>query len=103
VTTQDPTRSRALVVPDKLQRVYNYHRATLRELAELLAAAGLSHPDQIEPIHFSRRVSATEAWSFARLYPQLQPGELIEGTEVPRFRDAWALARPDSFQPAATL
>jgi glutamate synthase domain-containing protein 2 len=101
VTTQDPTRSRALVVPDKLQRVYNYHRATLRELAELLAAAGLSHPDEIEPIHFSRRISATEAWSFARLYPQLQPGELIEGTKVPRFRDAWALARADSFQPAA--
>ncbi len=103
VTTQDPTRSRALVVPDKLQRVHNYHRATLRELAELLAAAGLSHPDEIEPIHFSRRVSATEAWSFARLYPQLRPGELIEGTQVPRFRDAWALARPDSFQPAAML
>ena len=38
--------------------------------------------------------------SFAKLYPSLRPGELIEGTEDPRFRDAWAMARADSFQPA---
>jgi hypothetical protein len=25
--------------------------------------------------------------SFAKLYPSLRPGELIEGTEDPRFRD----------------
>ena len=33
VATQDPTRQRALVVPDKMQRVANFHRATLHELA----------------------------------------------------------------------
>ena len=43
VTTQDPLRQRALVVPDKAQRVANFHRNTLHALAELLAAAGLTH------------------------------------------------------------
>jgi len=100
VTTQDPLRNRALVVPDKAERVYNYHRATLHELAELIAAAGLEHPDDIHSVHFSHRISSTEAKSFARLYPELRPGELIEGTEIPRYRDAWAIARADSFQPA---
>ena len=47
VTTQDPSRNRALVVPHKIERVYNYHHATLHALAELLAAAGLDHPQQI--------------------------------------------------------
>ena len=42
VTTQDPTRARALVVPHKIDRVYNYHHATLHALAELLVAAGMS-------------------------------------------------------------
>ena len=42
----------------------------------------------------------TEVLSFAKLYPSLRPGELIEGTSDPRFRDAWAMARADSFQPA---
>ena len=55
VTTQDPIRNRALVVPHKIERVYNYHHATLHALAELLAAAGLEHPQQLRPIHFSQR------------------------------------------------
>jgi hypothetical protein len=97
VSTQDPTRARALVVPHKIERVYNYHRATLQALAELLAAAGLEHPQQLRPIHFSKRSSATEVCTFAQLYPSLRRGELIGGTDDVRFRDAWALARVDSF------
>ncbi len=101
VTTQDPSRNRALVVPHKLERVYNYHHATLHALSELIAAAGLSHPQDIRPVHFSHRLTGTEVMSFARLYPELRPGELLEGTENPRFRDAWAMAQADSFSPVA--
>jgi len=88
VTTQDPARARALVVPHKTERVYNYHRATLHALAELLAAAGLDHPQQVRSIHFSKRSSSTEVLSFAKLYPSLRPGELVDGTSDPRFREA---------------
>ncbi|MBN9579982.1 MAG: FMN-binding glutamate synthase family protein [Afipia sp.] len=102
VATQDPTRSRALVVPDKTLRVANYHRATLHALAELIAAAGLGHPQDIRPIHFSRRISETDVLSFARLYPQLRPGELLDGdVRDRRFARAWALAQADSFAPVA--
>jgi glutamate synthase domain-containing protein 2 len=101
VATQDPTRQRALFVPDKTERVYNFHHYTLHALAELTAAAGFEHPNEMQPIHFSRRVSNTEVMSFARLYPSLRGGELIAGTSDPRFRDAWAMARADSF--SATL
>jgi glutamate synthase domain-containing protein 2 len=100
VTTQDPSRNRALVVPHKTERVYNYHHATLHALAELLAAAGLEHPQDLRPIHFSQRTSTTEVQTFARLYPSLLPGELIDGTSDPRFRDAWMMARAESFAPA---
>jgi glutamate synthase domain-containing protein 2 len=100
VTTQDPSRARALVVPHKIERVYNYHHATLHALAELIAAAGLEHPQQIRSIHFSQRTSTTEVQSFAKLYPSLRPGELIDGTSDPRFREAWAMARAETFSPA---
>ena len=66
VTTQEPSRARALVVPHKTERVYNYHRATLHALAELIAAAGLDHPQDIRPMHFSQRTSTTEVESFAQ-------------------------------------
>ena len=100
VATQDPTRARALYVPLKIDRVHNYHHATLHSLTELIAAAGLEHPQQLRPIHFSQRTSTTQVRSFAQLYPELRPGELLEGTADPRFSDAWRLARADTFQPA---
>ncbi|MGY3619420.1 FMN-binding glutamate synthase family protein [Bradyrhizobium sp. USDA 10063] len=100
VTSQDPIRNRALYVPDKIDRVCSYHHATLHALAELLAAAGLEHPQELRPIHFTQRTSTTEVRTFAELYPTLRPGELLEGTQDRRFRDAWAMARADSFQPA---
>src|SRR6201996_4970875 len=46
VSTQDKVRQRALVVPDKGQRVHNFHRATVEAVGELVAAAGLDHPTQ---------------------------------------------------------
>ena len=98
VTSQDPLRNRALYVPHKIDRVYNYHHNTQHALAELLGAAGLEHPQQLRPIHFSQRSSTTEVSSFARLYPALRPGELLDGTNDRRYVDAWAMARADSFQ-----
>jgi glutamate synthase domain-containing protein 2 len=97
VATQDPTRARALVVADKKERVYNYHEATLHALGELVAAAGLEHPQEIRPIHLSHRISTTEVVSFAQLYRELKPGELLEGTNDPRFHEAWKLAQAESF------
>ena len=98
VTTQDPLRQRALVVPDKAQRVHAFHGNTLRALAELVAAAGLDHPAQIAPRHILRRISSTEVRSLAELHEFLAPGELLAGE--PRqavFRQFWAAARPDRF------
>jgi glutamate synthase domain-containing protein 2 len=103
VATQDRTRQRALVVSDKLERVANFHKATIHSLTELTAAAGLDHPNEFDPRHFSRRVSGNEVMTFAQLYPQLEPGELVLGTNDLRFRDAWAMARADDFRPASNL
>ena len=67
---------------------------------DLVAAAGLEHTKDLRPIHFSQRTSTTDVRTFAQLYPTLRPGELLDGTQDPRFREAWAMARADSFQPA---
>jgi glutamate synthase domain-containing protein 2 len=99
VATQDPVRQRALVVPDKAQRVFNYHKQTTKALAEFVAAAGLSHPREFTVAHFSRRISAHEVVSFADLYPPLAPGALLAGTLDRRFKDAWELADPHCFRP----
>jgi glutamate synthase domain-containing protein 2 len=100
VATQDPVRQRALVVPDKAQRVANFHANTLHALAELLGAAGLTHPGALRPHHIARRISPSEVRLLSAIFPELAPGELLEG----KFRHwvferGWTMARADSFQP----
>jgi len=101
VATQDPLRQRALVVDDKAQRVASFHRNTLRALAEMLAAAGLEHPSQLEPRHLARRVSDTEIRLYSDLHRFLAPGELLaERADSGFYAQMWRLAQPDSFSAA---
>ena len=98
VATQDAVRQRALVVPDKAQRVHRFHANTLHALADMLAAAGLTHPEELGPHHLVRRVSATEIRLFSDLHVFLQPGELLTGLcEHAFYRRNWDLARAESF------
>jgi glutamate synthase domain-containing protein 2 len=98
VTSQDPRRQRAIVVPDKAERVFNFHRNTVEALAELVAAAGLDHPGQLGPQHFLRRGAADRVVSYAQQYETLEPGQLLADPDgAGRYGLAWALARPHSF------
>ncbi len=101
VATQNLTLQRALVVPNKIERVASFHAQTMHALIELTAAAGLDHPSEFNPHQFSRRVSASEVMTFAQLYPPLAPGELLEGARDPRFREAWRMASATDFRPLA--
>ena len=102
VTSQDPLRQRAIVVPDKALRVKNFHANTIHALAELVAAAGLTHPSALGPHHFLRRLSADRVVSFAEQYEMLAPGQLLsDASTSPRYGAAWRMARADSFAPAA--
>ena len=104
VTSQDPMRQRALVVPDKAQRVDNFHRNTLHALAELLEAAGLNHPGDLRPQHIARRISSSEVRLLSALFPTLERGELLRGEfRHDVFRTGWHMAQADSFQPACSI
>ncbi len=98
VATQDPLRQRALAVPDKADRVHHFHRNTLKALSEMLAAAGVEHPDQLGPHHLARRISQTEIKLFSQLHVFLKPGELLSDASAHTFySDSWRLARADRF------
>jgi glutamate synthase domain-containing protein 2 len=99
VATQDPSRGRALHVPDKIERVANFHRATLHVLAELTAAAGLDHPNQLTLDHFRRRMAEGGVASLADLYPALGEGELLRGARDQRLAALWDKASADRFTP----
>ena len=99
VATQDPLRQRALVVPDKAERVFNFHRNTLAALAELVAAAGLDHPSELRPHHLVRRISPHEVRRLSELHDFLQPGDLLDGEAAPAVFRWWPSARAERFTP----
>ncbi|WP_461343913.1 FMN-binding glutamate synthase family protein [Brevundimonas sp. GN22] len=98
VATQDPSRQRALVVPDKAQRVATYHNSTMHALAEMLAAAGIAKPEDLGPQHLVRRISQSEIRLYSQIHTFLKPGELLEqGEQHPFYGLSWKLADAHSF------
>ncbi len=101
VTTQDDQRARALVVPSKAERVYQYHRSTLIALQELVQAAGLDDPARLTAAHIVRRSSEQSVKLLANLLPFVKPGELLSGESTQQvFRMYWPMAQASSFQVA---
>ena len=107
VTTQDPQRARALVVPDKAERVWRFHENTLEALKELVQAAGLQHPNEITARHIVRRVSDQDVKLLANLLPFLKPGALLAAmrgdSDWPHnvYRFYWPMAQSGSWQTVA--
>ena len=99
VATQDAELQKALDVPDKSERVYNFHRNTIRALKEVVQAAGFDHPSQLEPSHLYQRQGPTAVQSYSEVYHFLKPGELLDGTDNPRFKKFWKMASANSFGP----
>lgn len=98
VATQDPVRQRALVVPDKAERVHHFHRNTLHALQELLQAAGLHHPAELRPHHIVRKVSPHQVQLLSDLLQYLQPGDLLAGNyRYPIYEKWWPIASSQSF------
>lgn len=102
VATQDRLRQRSLVVPDKSQRVANFHRNTLRALGDLVGAAGFEHPRQLQPWHIQVRQKNGDVLPADKAFPVLPAGCLRDDGETgdSDYDTPWRLARADSFAPA---
>ncbi len=101
VTTQDPVRQQALVVPDKATRVANFHKNTLHALMELVQAAGLKHPSEITTHHIVRRLDDNQVSLLSNLVLRVEPGALLGPLDKQHkvFQNYWPLASTQSFQP----
>ncbi len=100
VATQDPLRARALVVADKSERVWRFHRNTLHALAELSGAAGLPHPCYFQPHHLLMRENDRDMVTGQDVYPYLPEGFLLREEDVGfGYLERWRRANAESFTP----
>ncbi|WP_405138208.1 FMN-binding glutamate synthase family protein [Nocardia sp. NBC_01388] len=102
VATQDPRRARALDVPDKSERVFKYHQATVAQAVQIIASMGVSDLHELTPQLLRKKVSPTEQRSFAELYEWLAPEQLVKEPPATWAGD-WAAADADSFRPRAVV
>lgn len=100
VATQDPRRSRAVVVEDKGPRVTRYQQATVRSAMELLASMGLESFADLGPHHVLRRIDPARVMTYEDLYIWLEDGELLRGTEHPDWARDWDIADAQRFHGA---
>ncbi|QYA27250.1 FMN-binding glutamate synthase family protein [Gramella sp. MT6] len=69
VTTQNKALVKGLVVDDKAPRVKRYHEATIHSFLELIAAAGLNGPEELNRSHISKRVGMYNVQTYDEIYP----------------------------------
>ncbi|ENV05648.1 hypothetical protein F967_01751 [Acinetobacter sp. CIP 102637] len=78
VATQDKDRQKAIDVPSKAERVFNFHKNTLHALSEMIAAAGLRHPSDIKAHHLAQRLNDREIKNYAQIHFFLKENELLQ-------------------------
>jgi hypothetical protein len=75
----------------------------MEALAQLIAAAGMTHPSQLRPRHLVRRISENQVKLASALLPYLEKGELLDPSQLSRlppvFGQYWPMAQAESFDP----
>lgn len=98
VATQDPRLVKGLVPEEKSIRVARFQHETVKSAMELMASAGICHPNEVDRHVVSMRVDRTKIQTFAETYPELENGSLLNENTVPEsFRAFWRKATAASF------
>jgi glutamate synthase domain-containing protein 2 len=98
IATQDPLRQKAIVVPNKAERVASFQRNTVHALADLIAASGISHPSALRPHHLARRTGNGNFKLFSQLLTYIDNGSLLNGSvEDDLYVSSWRMAQAASF------
>ena len=87
----DPKRYRVIDVEERADRVYNFQKNTRFALKELLEAAGLNHPNDLNRRHIVRRLSASQIKLADQIYPKVEHRALLRGEKVEDVRLSFLL------------
>lgn len=105
VATQNPNLYKGLVVSDKSQRVYSFHKKTVHAAVDILSSSGISKPQELNRTHIFRRVSQQEVKRYDQVFPMVNPKCFVdEGTEntIPkRYEIDFAESSMDTFKPVS--
>lgn len=98
VATQNPELMKGLVPEEKSIRVARFQHETVKAAIDLMASAGLDHPDKVNRDMVSTRVERNVVETFAQTFPELDKGCLLHENTVPKaFLYFWKRATTERF------
>jgi hypothetical protein len=103
VATQNQELAKGLVVSDKSKRVYAYHRETMARLLEIVGAAGLESPSELNRTHVYRRINQYKVRRYDEIFAYNDVGSLLNEPYPARFEQQMREADADSFLPTSYI
>lgn len=86
IATQNAERYNALDYEEKGDRVYKFHSAIIKNLTELVGAAGLHSISEVKPHHINTRVSENVVEHLGQRYEYIAQNSLLNDNTLPQ---AW--------------
>ncbi len=84
VATQDEQLMKGLVPEEKSIRVANFQHETVKSAMDLMASAGINHPDNVDRTVVSTRIDRTKIQTYYETYPEIETGCLRAEATVPK-------------------
>lgn len=97
IATQDPRLYKGLVVAEKAQRVFQFHKSTIEHFQWVLAAAGMTRAEELAPCELNRRLSFNEVKNYSELFEYLAPNAILDGSASPAYLNPWRQADGAAF------
>ena len=98
VATQNPDLMKGLVPEEKSVRVARFQHETVKSAVDLMASAGLAHPDDVTRDVITTRIDRNKVETFAEIFPELETGCLLFESTVPKeFLYFWRKASVEKF------
>ena len=98
VATQNPKLTKGLVPEEKSIRVARYQNETVKSAVDLMASAGIDHPDNVTRDCVTTRIDNNKVATFAEIFPELETGCLLNEHTVPeKFLYFWKKASSEKF------
>lgn len=98
IATQNPDLAKGLVPEEKSVRVARFQHETVKSAMDLMASAGLAHPDDVTRDVITTRIDRNKVETYAEIFPELATGcLLIENTVPKEFLYFWRKASVNKF------
>lgn len=97
VATQNIALVKGLDVEDKTVRVANFHKETIKSVAELLGAMGLERTEQVGPWHVMQRTSKSKVENLYELYNFVAVESFLKNNVSEQYARWFQASSPETF------